>query len=280
MSGTCTSCTTKTLPCWAPGNTCAAEFTSVLSKLGAPAPGANNLNMLLALLAWRACGPETPPAIPSRATTRWRRPGNRRRRGGAGPATPWLVPRCCYATLHDGATAIADTLQNGAYPTIVAALRGDWTQCQWQCSAAIRAEPRGLGHRCLVARLVSRHLRDRAPATAAGDRGRPRPARGGRPAGRRPALPPGGGGGLGAPRATRWPRCRRTATAGAVGLPDPVAPPDAGKGGSSGSRGRRIRGRWSSKTASIRASPRRTARRTPPSAWYQLTRWTGTGTWP
>ena len=139
MSGTCTSCTTKTLPCWAPGNTCAAEFTSVLSKLGAPAPGANNLNMLL---AWShgECGPGNAACNPfagyNPLATTWE---------SATPGGCWSCNAggCfvrCYATLDDGATAIADTLQNGAYPTIVAALRGDWTQCQWQCSAAIRAE--------------------------------------------------------------------------------------------------------------------------------------------
>lgn len=134
----CTSCSTKTPPCWAPGNNCTALFSSVLSQIAAPAPGLHNLAMLI---AW-SHGEDSPGSGPNPFA------GNNPLATTWESATPGGCWSCnasgcfvrCYATEAEGAAATADTLKNGHYPTILAALRGDWTQCQWQCSSALRAE--------------------------------------------------------------------------------------------------------------------------------------------
>jgi len=134
----CTACTTKTPPCWVSGNNCAALFDSVLALISAPG-SANNIGMLI---AWShgECAPGdarcNPFAGNNPLATTWESATS----GGCWSCKAGGCFVRCYATELDGATAIADTLMNGAYPTILGALRADWTLCQWQCSSAIRAE--------------------------------------------------------------------------------------------------------------------------------------------
>ncbi len=110
----------------------------MLSQVGAPAPGLHNLGMLI---AW-SHGEDSPNGGPNPFA------GNNPLATTWESATPGGCWSCnangcfvrCFATEAEGATAIADTLKNGAYPTILVALRDDWTLCQWQCSSGVRAQ--------------------------------------------------------------------------------------------------------------------------------------------